>query len=199
MRSATLSAPSSTSCRSRPSASAAAGVGGRVSGGLLFTPGRIGPVETRNRIVRAGTSETMAGPDGEITAGLVDLYEALARNGVGLLLTGHLFVTDAGGTRSTRPASTTMRFCPVSPASSSGCIDTGPGSSPSSPTRAASPACRPTIRWRRRRCPTSSRAARSERRSRRRSTRRSRRSRELRHGPSRPASTASTSTERTAT
>ena len=67
-----------------------------MSGDLLFTPGRIGPVETRNRIVRAGTSETMAGPHGEITAELTDLYETLARNGVGLLFTGHLFVHRRG-------------------------------------------------------------------------------------------------------
>ena len=38
-----------------------------MSDGLLFTPGRIGPFETRNRISRAGTSETMAGPNGEMT------------------------------------------------------------------------------------------------------------------------------------
>jgi 2,4-dienoyl-CoA reductase-like NADH-dependent reductase (Old Yellow Enzyme family) len=67
-----------------------------VSGGLLFTPGRIGRVETRNRIVRAGTSETMAGPSGEITRGLTELYEALARNRVGLVFTGHLFVHPRG-------------------------------------------------------------------------------------------------------
>lgn len=67
-----------------------------MSGGLLFSPGRIGPVETRNRIVRAGTSETMAGPKGEMTAQLLALYEELARSGVGLLFTGHLFVEERG-------------------------------------------------------------------------------------------------------
>jgi 2,4-dienoyl-CoA reductase-like NADH-dependent reductase (Old Yellow Enzyme family) len=64
--------------------------------GPLFDPGRIGPVETRNRLVRAGTSETMAGPDGEVTAQLLDLYRALARGGVGVIFTGHLFC-DARG------------------------------------------------------------------------------------------------------
>lgn len=62
----------------------------------LFEPGRIGPVETRNRIVRAGTSETMAGPNGEVTDGLVTLYENIARGGAGLLFTGHLFVHPRG-------------------------------------------------------------------------------------------------------
>jgi 2,4-dienoyl-CoA reductase-like NADH-dependent reductase (Old Yellow Enzyme family) len=58
---------------------------------FLFRPGRIGPVETANRIVRAGTSETAAGVSGEITNELVDIYESLARNQVGLILSGHMF------------------------------------------------------------------------------------------------------------
>jgi 2,4-dienoyl-CoA reductase-like NADH-dependent reductase (Old Yellow Enzyme family) len=64
--------------------------------GPLFEPGRVGPVATRNRIVRAGTSETMAGPRGEVTDALVALYETLARNEVGLLFTGHLYCHPRG-------------------------------------------------------------------------------------------------------
>jgi 2,4-dienoyl-CoA reductase-like NADH-dependent reductase (Old Yellow Enzyme family) len=64
--------------------------------GPLFEPAAIGPVETRNRIVRAGTSETMAGAEGEVTPALVTLYETLARNDVGLIFTGHLYC-DARG------------------------------------------------------------------------------------------------------
>jgi 2,4-dienoyl-CoA reductase-like NADH-dependent reductase (Old Yellow Enzyme family) len=62
----------------------------------LFEPGRVGPVETRNRFVRAGTSETMAGPGGEVTPALLALYETLARNEVGLVFTGHLFCDRRG-------------------------------------------------------------------------------------------------------
>jgi 2,4-dienoyl-CoA reductase-like NADH-dependent reductase (Old Yellow Enzyme family) len=62
-----------------------------MTAGVLFQPGRIGSVEVANRIVRAGTSETAAGESGEITDKLVDIYEALARNRVGLILTGHMF------------------------------------------------------------------------------------------------------------
>jgi 2,4-dienoyl-CoA reductase-like NADH-dependent reductase (Old Yellow Enzyme family) len=62
----------------------------------FLEPGRVGPVETRNRLVRAGTSETMAGPDGGVTDALLDLYETLARNEVGLIFTGHLYC-DARG------------------------------------------------------------------------------------------------------
>jgi 2,4-dienoyl-CoA reductase-like NADH-dependent reductase (Old Yellow Enzyme family) len=62
----------------------------------LFQPGRIGTLETRNRLVRAGTSETMATEEGAVTPQYVALYETLARNGVGLLLTGHLFCAARG-------------------------------------------------------------------------------------------------------
>jgi 2,4-dienoyl-CoA reductase-like NADH-dependent reductase (Old Yellow Enzyme family) len=64
--------------------------------GAAFEPGSIGAVETRNRFVRAGTSETMAGPDGEVTDQLVVLYEELARNDVGLIFTGHLYCHPRG-------------------------------------------------------------------------------------------------------
>jgi 2,4-dienoyl-CoA reductase-like NADH-dependent reductase (Old Yellow Enzyme family) len=62
----------------------------------LFEPGRLGPVDTRNRFVRAGTSETMAGRDGEVTDALVALYGRLARNDVGLIVTGHLYCHPRG-------------------------------------------------------------------------------------------------------
>jgi 2,4-dienoyl-CoA reductase-like NADH-dependent reductase (Old Yellow Enzyme family) len=67
-----------------------------MTSGPLFEPGRIGPVTTANRIVRAGTSETAAGPSGEITDELVDIYESLARNRVGLILSGHMFCHPRG-------------------------------------------------------------------------------------------------------
>jgi 2,4-dienoyl-CoA reductase-like NADH-dependent reductase (Old Yellow Enzyme family) len=64
--------------------------------GTLFQPGRIGPVALANRIVRAGTSETAATESGEITEELLALYEALARNQVGLIFTGHMFCHPRG-------------------------------------------------------------------------------------------------------
>jgi 2,4-dienoyl-CoA reductase-like NADH-dependent reductase (Old Yellow Enzyme family) len=63
---------------------------------ILLEPGRIGPVETRNRIVRSGTSESMGGPGGEVTDALVALHERLARGGVGLIVTGHMFCHPRG-------------------------------------------------------------------------------------------------------
>ena len=62
----------------------------------LFRPGRIGAVETTNRIVRAGTSETASDDGGEITDELIEIYENLARNRVGLILSGHMFCHPRG-------------------------------------------------------------------------------------------------------
>ena len=62
----------------------------------LLQPGRIGSLEVPNRVVRAGTSETMATDSGEVTDQYVALYETLARNDVGLIVTGHLFCAERG-------------------------------------------------------------------------------------------------------
>lgn len=62
----------------------------------ILEAGRIGPVRLPNRIIRAATSESMGGPDGEVTDELVALHEALARGGVGLAFTGHMYVERRG-------------------------------------------------------------------------------------------------------
>jgi 2,4-dienoyl-CoA reductase-like NADH-dependent reductase (Old Yellow Enzyme family) len=62
----------------------------------LLEPGRLGPLETANRLVRAGTSETMASPRGMVTDDLVSLYARLAAGGVGTIFTGHLYCHPRG-------------------------------------------------------------------------------------------------------
>ena len=62
----------------------------------LFEPARLGALEIPNRIVRAGTSETMADERGAVTDDYVALYETLARNEVGLIFTGHLYCAARG-------------------------------------------------------------------------------------------------------
>jgi 2,4-dienoyl-CoA reductase-like NADH-dependent reductase (Old Yellow Enzyme family) len=62
----------------------------------IFQPGRIGSVEIRNRVVRAGTSESMAAPGGEVTSELIKLYRSLADDLVGLILTGHMYCEERG-------------------------------------------------------------------------------------------------------
>ena len=63
---------------------------------ILFSRGTIGTLDLPNRLVRAGTSESMAGVDGEVTEELASLYQRLAGNRVGLIVTGHLFCHPRG-------------------------------------------------------------------------------------------------------
>lgn len=63
---------------------------------MLFEPARLGPVEMRNRIIRAGTGESMGGPDGTVDDRYVGLHRALAGGGVGLQFTGHMFCHPRG-------------------------------------------------------------------------------------------------------
>ena len=64
---------------------------------VLFQPGTIGALKVRNRLLRAGTSESMATvDDGEVTDGLVELYRRLAANSVGAIITGHMFTHPRG-------------------------------------------------------------------------------------------------------
>lgn len=62
----------------------------------LFGPGRIGQVVTGNRFVRAGTSEGMVDHRNLANADLARLLGQLAGLGVGLIITGHVFVDRRG-------------------------------------------------------------------------------------------------------
>lgn len=62
----------------------------------FLRPGRIGSLEVPNRIIRAGTGESTAAADGAVATRMVDIHRALARGGVGLAFTGHMYVQDRG-------------------------------------------------------------------------------------------------------
>lgn len=62
----------------------------------FMAPGNIGRLVLKNRLIRAATSETMATEQGEATEDLVRLYSDLARGGVGLIITGHIYVEPRG-------------------------------------------------------------------------------------------------------
>src|SRR5262249_54966502 len=62
----------------------------------LLAEGCLGPLATRNRLIRAGTSETMASSDGAVSDDLVSLYRVLAQSGVGAIFTGHLYCHQRG-------------------------------------------------------------------------------------------------------
>ncbi len=61
---------------------------------LLFKPCNIGNVEIKNRIVMAPITPNLASPDGEITNDLLHFYEARAKGGIGLIITGWSFIGD---------------------------------------------------------------------------------------------------------
>ncbi len=62
----------------------------------LFQPSQIGCLELSNRLVRSATAERMAMEDGRVTPRLVELYRDLARGGVGLIISGHMYVHPGG-------------------------------------------------------------------------------------------------------
>lgn len=63
---------------------------------VYLTGLRLGRTDLRNRLVRASTSETMATADGAATPEIEQLYRDLAVGGVGLILTGHIYVDPRG-------------------------------------------------------------------------------------------------------
>jgi len=59
---------------------------------LLWQPGRIGPMEVKNRAVRSATNEHLSEPNGDFTQVWVDTLVELAKHEVGLVITGHISV-----------------------------------------------------------------------------------------------------------
>jgi 2,4-dienoyl-CoA reductase-like NADH-dependent reductase (Old Yellow Enzyme family) len=63
---------------------------------LLFSPGKIGTLEIPNRLVRSATAENMADNNGRPLPKMIGLYRQLSRGGVGLIITGHMYVHPGG-------------------------------------------------------------------------------------------------------
>ena len=63
---------------------------------LLFTPAKFGTLEIPNRIMRSATAERMADNNGYPREQYYDLYQVLAAGGVGLIVTGHMYVHPSG-------------------------------------------------------------------------------------------------------
>ena len=62
----------------------------------LFQPARIGTLELPNRFIRSATAERMADADGRPRPELRRLYRDLALGGVGLIISGHMYVHPSG-------------------------------------------------------------------------------------------------------
>ena len=64
---------------------------------LALEPASLGRLDLRNRIVRSATAERLSEPEtGAPLPALADQYTALARGGVGLIVTGHTYVHRLG-------------------------------------------------------------------------------------------------------
>jgi 2,4-dienoyl-CoA reductase-like NADH-dependent reductase (Old Yellow Enzyme family) len=62
----------------------------------LFQEFRIGSMEIQNRFMRSATTSAWADERGIVGPEIVDLYERLAEGGIGLIVKGHLYVTEGG-------------------------------------------------------------------------------------------------------
>ena len=62
----------------------------------LFTSCKIGQLTLPNRLVRSATAECMADPEGRPREQLYEFYRDLVRGGVGLIITGHMYVHPGG-------------------------------------------------------------------------------------------------------
>lgn len=62
----------------------------------LFEPTEIQDLHVPNRFIRSATWEGLAGKDGACTLELVNLMLELARGGLGLIITGHTYVSAIG-------------------------------------------------------------------------------------------------------
>lgn len=63
---------------------------------ILFTKIKIGNIEIKNRFVRSATVECLASDDGKVSEPYLNLYSALARGDVGLIVTGNFIVQQSG-------------------------------------------------------------------------------------------------------
>lgn len=63
---------------------------------VLFKPYKIRNLETRNRFMRSATTSAHSDERGIVRPEIIKLYEELAKGGIGLIVKGHLYVTEKG-------------------------------------------------------------------------------------------------------
>lgn len=68
----------------------------RSTSSMLHSPFQLAGLTLSSRLVRAGTSETMATDSGEVTGQLIELHQRLAAGGVAMSILGHAFVHPRG-------------------------------------------------------------------------------------------------------
>ncbi|HYA32067.1 MAG TPA: NADH:flavin oxidoreductase [Thermodesulfovibrionales bacterium] len=65
---------------------------------MLFEPFSFSGLSLKNRLVRSATYERRADEDGFVTESIMEIYEELARGGIGLMITGNALVHPSGRT-----------------------------------------------------------------------------------------------------
>lgn len=60
---------------------------------IMFTTYNIGGKTAKNRIIRSATNDHLGNPDGTVSDAEIQMYDALARNEVGVIITGHISVS----------------------------------------------------------------------------------------------------------
>lgn len=65
----------------------------------IFSSGSIGGLTTRNRIIRSATNDHLGNRDGSVSDEEIEMYDTLARNDVGTIITGHMSVSPDLGYR----------------------------------------------------------------------------------------------------
>ena len=78
----------------------------------LFREFKLGSKVSKNRFVRSATNDHLSDPDGMLTEEQQDLYEELAWNDVGLIITGHFGVSERYKTAFNQPLMSDDRFIP---------------------------------------------------------------------------------------
>ncbi|MGL5821049.1 MAG: NADH:flavin oxidoreductase [Sarcina sp.] len=59
----------------------------------LFTDTRIGNIDAKNKFIRGALWTELAAEDGSLTDELINVYEELAKGGVGTIITGYAFIS----------------------------------------------------------------------------------------------------------
>ena len=69
-----------------------------LTGGMagLFTPGKIGSLELRNRLIRTASHEALATESGDPTDSHFQFYRRFIAGGIGLVITGYAGITQRG-------------------------------------------------------------------------------------------------------
>lgn len=68
----------------------------------IFSSGSIGGLTTRNRIIRSATNDHLGNRDGSVSDEEIEMYDTLARNDVGTIITGHMSVRPISDTGQTK-------------------------------------------------------------------------------------------------